>query len=134
MKKIGLATLLLFIVIPSVVYPQDILVRRLKAHPDRFVGSEIILKCRFEVLSTDFLNCRSSTYSPYFSSTEFLAFSIRSPNRAVDLDPTLFIKISKAEVLYALENGDKITISGKVQSSYLSMPWIEVYKIKKGWE
>lgn len=135
MKKIKLVTLLVvFMVLPSVVCAQYALLRRLKASPDDFVGKEIILKCRFGMLSTVFLNGGSSRYSPYFSSTEYLAFSIRGSNAADDLYPTLFVKKNKGEILYTLNDYDKITIRGKITSSYSAMPWIEVYEIKKGWK
>jgi len=143
MKKIGVATLLVvFMVIPLAVFGQqshDILFKKLMASTDDFVGKNITLECLFWNLDSHFLNGGGARYSPpageriYFSSTQYLGFTIWSATKKAFL-MHLFIKKAKGEILYELNENDRITIRGKVTSSYNGAPWIEVYEIKKGWE
>jgi hypothetical protein len=140
MKKIGLLTLVIvFMLIPPEVYAQDILVKKLLASPDDFVGKGIVLQCKFERLLINFLNGGGAIYSPppgeriYFSSSEYLGFSVLDSKRQNTLY-CLFVKKNKGEILYGLNDGDRITIRGKVTSSHSTTAWIDVYEIKKGWK
>lgn len=139
MKRIRLLTLLVvFMVIPSVVYGQNILFKKLKASPDDFVGKDIVMQCRFYGLKSAFLDKTyySSPSHPgrtYFPSAEYLGFENWAPKDDIFLN-FLFIKKGKGEILYELNRWDRITIRGKVTSSATVEAWIEVYEIKKGWK
>lgn len=146
MEKIKwvMATLLVLVLILSVeAYAEEeykytkskedtILARKLYASPGNFIGKPIILRCIFAGLGTTYLD--QDWGDNFFSSKEYLEFYVWIATSNGDRIDYNFMKKNKGEILYELNTDDKITVYGKVVSSYKNCPWVEVHEIKKGWK
>ena len=111
-----------------------VLVRKLKASPNGFVGQQIKLHCRFGGFENKFLN---DTNGPKFLSTYYIGLIVQSGKEINEpLFDHLFIskKEAKEQGVYRLGVNDLITVYGIVNSAYKNEPWIEVYVVKRGWE
>ncbi|MCI5824839.1 MAG: hypothetical protein MRZ90_07880 [Candidatus Gastranaerophilales bacterium] len=99
-------------------------------HPNNYLNKKIKMNATFDKFSTLGLD-----YKPAFrNSKEYISFLIRR-NDVVDhvvplSEMKLFLKREMAEKFIDLEAGDKIEIYGRVFSSALGDPWIEVEHLK----
>ena len=99
-------------------------------HPNNYLNKKIKLNATFDKFSTLGLD-----YKPAFrNSKEYISFLIRR-NDVVDhvvplSEMKLFLKRDIAEKFIDLESGDKIEVYGRVFSSALGDPWIEVEHLK----
>jgi len=99
--------------------------------PQSFLNQKIEMTATFDKFSLLGLD-----YKPAFrDSKNYISFLIRRPdvqnNTDVPLsEMKLIIKRDKAEKLTDLESGDKIEITGKVFSTAMNDPWIDVDNIK----
>ena len=99
-------------------------------HPNNYLNKKIKMNATFDKFSTLGLD-----YKPAFrNSKEYISFLIRR-NDVVDhvvplSEMKLFLKRDIAEKFIDLESGDKIEVYGRVFSSALGDPWIEVEHLK----
>ncbi len=99
-------------------------------HPNNYLNKKIKMNATFDKFSTLGLD-----YKPAFrNSKEYISFLIRR-NDVVDhvvplSEMKLFLKRDIAEKFIDLESGDKIEVYGRVFSSVLGDPWIEVEHLK----
>lgn len=99
-------------------------------HPNNYLNKKIKMNGTFDKFSILGLD-----YKPAFrNSKEYISFLIRR-NDVVDhvvplSEMKLFLKREMAEKFIDLEAGDKIEIYGRVFSSALGDPWIEVEHLK----
>jgi len=98
--------------------------------PQDFLGKEVKIIGTFDKFSTLGLN-----YKPAFSDLkDYIAFLIKRDNVTDHTIPLsefkILIKRAKAEKLIDIESGDKIEFIGKVFSTVLNDPWLEVDSIK----
>jgi len=103
----------------------------LVAQPKIFINKNIKIVAQFDKFSVIGLD-----YPPVNkSSKDYISFMIKRPD-VLDKGYTiplselkLIIKRTSAEKLVDLESGDKVAIKGKVISSALNDPWIEVAEV-----
>ena len=105
------------------VKPLDIV-----ANPKAYLNKNIKMDATFDKFSTLGLD-----YQPAMRKSEdFISFLIRRDDVTDHVIPLsemkLFLKRSVAEKYIDLESGDKINIEGKVFSTALNDPWIDVEK------
>lgn len=99
-------------------------------HPNNYLNKKIKMNATFDKFSTLGLD-----YKPAFrNSKEYISFLIRR-NDVVDhvvplSEMKLFLKRDIAEKFIDLESGYKIEVYGRVFSSALGDPWIEVEHLK----
>jgi hypothetical protein len=98
--------------------------------PQDFLGKEVKVIGIFDKFSTLGLD-----YKPAFrDSKDYIAFLIKRDNVTDHTIPLsefkILIKRDKAEKLIDIESGDKIEFSGKIFSTVLNDPWLEVDSIK----
>lgn len=99
------------------------------ANPDTYLGKNIKMKATFDKFATLGLD-----YKPAFrSSQDYISFLIKRDDVTDHTIPLsemkIFIKRTEAEKFIDLESGDIVDIYGKVFSTALSDPWIEVNKL-----
>ncbi len=109
------------------------LATKIKASPIDYVEKEIRLQGLFSKLSTHNLD---EVIGPEFKATDFLQFAFVAEDNYSNyfiMFHRCFMKKSKGEILYDLRTRDQITIYGMVISDFSNNPWIEIYKVEKGW-
>ena len=99
------------------------------SNPEAYLGKSIKMKATFDKFATLGLD-----YKPAFrSSQDYISFLIKRDNVTDHTIPLsemkIFIKRTEAEKFIDLESGDIVDIYGKVFSTALSDPWIEVNKL-----
>lgn len=98
--------------------------------PNRYYEKNIVMNCRFDKFSTLGLD-----YKPAMkSSEEFISFLIKRDDTLGDVplsELKIFLDKKTAEKFINLKSGDDITITGKVFSTALGDPWVEVTKLEK---
>lgn len=99
------------------------------AHPQSYLGKNIKLKATFDKFSTLGLD-----YKPAMRSTQdYISFLIKRDDvkdHTVPLsEMKIFIKRTDAEKFIDLDSGDIVEIYGKVFSSALNDPWMDVDKL-----
>lgn len=104
----------------------------LVANPQNYLKKNIKLTALFDKFSTIGLD-----YPPVNrSSKDYISFIIKRPDventgHTIPLSELKFIiKRDKAEKLIDLESGDKIEVKGKVFSTALGDPWVDVDEVK----
>ena len=100
-------------------------------NPKIYLNKKIKVKATFDKFSSLGLDYQGA----YRDSKKYISFLIRRPNlgpkNVIPLSELkLLIKRDKAEKLTDLESGDKIEFSGKVFSSALNDPWVDVEEVK----
>ena len=111
---------------PVVVKPLDLV-----NNPQKFLNKEIKMYAQFNKFSTLGLD-----YDRAFrSSKDFISILIKRPDVAKEYtiplsELKLILKRDDAEKLLDIESGDKIEITGKVFSTALNDPWVDIYKLK----
>jgi hypothetical protein len=99
--------------------------------PGNFLNKNVKFQAKFDKFSTLGLD-----YKPAMrSSKDYISFLIRRPDISSEYtiplsELKLIIKRIEAEKLIDLESGDEIEVTGKVFSTALSDPWMDVDKIK----
>lgn len=98
-------------------------------NPSKYLNKNIKIKADFDKFSTLGLD-----YQPAFKSSEnYISFLIRRDDVKDHVIPLsemkIFIKRAEAEKFIDLESGDVIEFEGKVFSTALSDPWVEVDKL-----
>ena len=98
--------------------------------PNRYLEKNIIMNCRFDKFSTLGLD-----YKPAMKSSEdFISFLIKRDDTLNDIplsELKIFLDKKTAEKFINLKSGDDITVTGKVFSTALGDPWVEVTKLEK---
>lgn len=99
------------------------------AAPGNYLGKSIKMKATFDKFSTLGLD-----YKPAFRSTQdYISFLIKRDDVKDHTIPLsemkIFIKRTDAEKFIDLESGDIVEIYGKVFSTALNDPWIDVDKL-----
>ena len=99
------------------------------ANPEAYLGKSIKMKATFDKFATLGLD-----YKPAFrSSQDYISFLIKRDDVTDHTIPLsemkIFIKRTEAEKFIDLDSGDVIDIYGKVFSTALSDPWIDVTKL-----
>lgn len=99
-------------------------------NPQKYLNKIVIMKATFDKFSTLGLD-----YKPAMrSSQNYIGFLIKRDDVVDHTIPLsemkLFMKRELAEKNINLESGDKIQITGKVFSTALGDPWIDVTQIK----
>lgn len=107
-----------------IVTPLDVV-----ANPAEYLNKNIKMDATFDKFSTLGLD-----YKPALRKSEdYISFLIRRDDVLDHVMPLaemkLFLKRKVAEKYIDLESGDKINIEGKVFSTAMSDPWIEVTKL-----
>ncbi|MBQ6516088.1 hypothetical protein IJI31_02800 [bacterium] len=98
--------------------------------PNRYLDKNITMNCRFDKFSTLGLD-----YKPtHKSSEDFISFLIKRDDTLNDIplsELKIFLDKKTAEKFINLKSGDDITVTGKVFSTALGDPWVEVTKLEK---
>ncbi len=99
------------------------------ASPQKFLNKTVTMKATFDKFSTLGLDYKKAMRS----SSDYIGFLIQRDD-VVDhnvplSEMKLFIKRDYAEKFIELDTGDKIQITGKVFSTALGDPWIDINKI-----
>ncbi len=99
------------------------------ANPSEYLNKNIKMNATFDKFSTLGLD-----YKPAMRKSEdYISFLIRRDDVTDHIMPLsemkLFLKRKVAEKYIDLETGDKISIEGKVFSTAMSDPWVEVTKL-----
>ena len=99
------------------------------ANPEAYLGKSIKMKATFDKIATLGLD-----YKPaYRSSQDYISFLIKRDDVTDHTIPLsemkIFIKRTEAEKFIDLDSGDVIEIYGKVFSTALSDPWVDVNKL-----
>ena len=99
-------------------------------HPNNYLNKKIKMDAVFDKFSTLGLD-----YKPAFrNSKDYISFLIRRNDVSDHVVPLsemkLFLKRDLAEKFIDLESGDKVQIYGRVFSTALGDPWIEVEHLK----
>lgn len=97
--------------------------------PQKYLNKTVVMKATFDKFSTLGLDYKKAMRS----SADYIGFLIQRDDVADHNVPLsemkLFIKREYAEKFIELDTGDKIEITGKVFSTALGDPWIDVSKI-----
>ena len=98
--------------------------------PNRYLEKNIVMNCRFDKFSTLGLD-----YKPaHKSSEDFISFLIKRDDTLSDIplsELKIFLDKKTAEKFINLKSGDEITVTGRVFSTALGDPWVEVTKLEK---
>ena len=100
-------------------------------NPQNFLNKEIKMYAEFNKFSTLGLD-----YDKAFrDSKDFISILIKRPDVSEEYtiplsELKLILKRDEAEKLLDIESGDKIEITGKVFSTALNDPWVDIYKLK----
>jgi len=99
-------------------------------NPNNFLNKDIKMTANFHKFSTLGLDYDKAMRS----SKDFISILIKRPDvpdkYTIPLsEMKIIMKRDAAEDLLDMESGDKVEISGKVFSSALNDPWIEVYEL-----
>lgn len=99
------------------------------ANPGAYLGKNIKMKATFDKFATLGLD-----YKPAFrSSQDYISFLIKRDDVTDHTIPLsemkIFIKRTEAEKFIDLDSGDVVEIYGKVFSTALSDPWVDVNKL-----
>jgi|GEM_PF-1112372 len=102
----------------------------LVSHPNSFMGKEIKIKGEFHKFSTLGLDYDRAMRS----SKDYISVLIKRPDVAEQYtiplsELKLIMKRDAAEEMLEMESGDKVEITGKVFSSALNDPWVDVYEL-----
>lgn len=98
-------------------------------YPSKYLNKNVKIKAKFDKFSTLGLD-----YKPAMrSSTDYISFFIKRENVSNNIplsEMKIFMKRSEAEKYIDLESGDDVEFIGKVFSTALGDPWIEVTDFK----
>ncbi len=99
-------------------------------NPGSFMNQEIKIQAQFHKFSTLGLDYDRAMRS----SKDYIAVLIKRPDVSdkytIPLSELkLIIKRDQAEELMDMESGDKVVITGKVFSSALNDPWVDIYEL-----
>ena len=98
--------------------------------PQKYLGQEVVMNATFDKFSTLGLDYKKALRP----STDYIGFLIQRDD-VVDhnvplSEMKLFIKRDYAEKFIELDTGDKIKIRGKVFSTALGDPWVDIENIE----
>lgn len=118
---------------PVITDAVDVTALRLVSKPSNFMGKNVKFKSAFFAFSNLALN-----YKPAFrSQKKYISFLVYRPKTKIPLSELkLAMKIPKEKdprnkMLSSLKDGDTVEITGKVFSTALDEPWIDVLNLKK---
>ncbi len=99
-------------------------------NPDMFMDKEVKMTAQFHKFSTLGLDYERVMRS----SKDYISILIKRPDVSEKYviplsELKLIIKREQAEDLLDMESGDKVEITGKVFSSALKDPWVDVYEL-----
>ncbi len=99
--------------------------------PETFLNKKVKMQAEFHRFTTLGLDYEKA----FRDSKDFISILIKRPDTVDEhtiplSEMKLIIKRDDAENLLNLESGDKIEITGKVFSSALSDPWVDIFELK----
>jgi len=99
--------------------------------PGNFLNKEVKFSAEFDKFSTLGLDYKRA----FRDSKDYISFLIKRPdvekNYTIPLSELkLIFKREEAEKMLDIENGDRVIIKGKVFSTALNDPWVDVYELK----